>query len=982
MNSCVIIPSYNRLNFSFRCVNSIRKYNSSVDVYVAVESHQYKDYLSNLCKFKNVYVIPLSKKMLGVGYSIHYTSELVVRMGYESFLKTDDDVLFKQDVCNLLAKVSKKTPWVAGWFPVYDFFYKNKVDWYDDCLVKVIFPIASKTFALDSDTFKKVGGWNWKFRYRDDYEAMVRYFVNNKNILLYKDFEVGSLSKRESNGGVADTNATEINNRMKQERKIVDMLNSYGCEIASSKLCDSDNKIKFRLNWVKLSKNKDIVRGNLNKNKIRMNDSIEKKIRKIVVKQRKELKIAVSLPSFNRPLTCLKSVFRFRTFNKDMPILVTTEPDQYEMYKNILYGLNVVVVPLPMKRGGAGYAIRYNLLMLQKLGYRYVIRMDDDVLVQNDPIVMFEYLVKNEYSWIGGYKSIYDLFHKNNSNDIIFESNNYPSQLYGLDLKALEKVGGWDWNLRCLDDVDAVLKLKASGYKIGILRPMKIGLTKKHMEDGGLADSLDFVVNKSRVEVQLDAIKIIQKRFPKTYTTKADGNNPVKFNTTKYKDEVVKKFFKVAKHKFDPSDKEVLEAKKTKSVLDELILSKGQRKHHNDVKKFYGIDERKKIFPSKVKEFPKEVVVERNNRKVVIDSSSESVAFKPMREYNVFCVGAINTGQVELSKALNILGIHTIRKVRNYSEVEKLLKTYDGVCSSKIHKHYKELLKKYPNSKFILTIKPIDEWIVEISKKIELPKSSLRRYYMNHYNEVVEFFESKAPSKLLVLDAESTSKWSKLVNFLDNTKLPKNLAYPMSLNKNRVKGQFKTRENSCKIFGIGLSKTGTHSLQSCLKKLGYAVGHDFRPTEFVTTLMRGQYYNNPFVNNMDGLVHTESSIFFKQWDEAYPNSKFIYTVRPVDEWLNSHKRFQKKILQDTLSMKKQSIYMTSVVFGVNNFNRSRYTQIWERHDREVREYFKNRKKDILIIDLTEDDEDISKKICKFLGAPNKKCFRHLYKTSK
>jgi len=90
--------------------------------------------------------------------------------------------------------------------------------------------------------------------------------------------------------------------------------------------------------------------------------------------------------------------------------------------------------------------------------------------------------------------------------------------------------------------------------------------------------------------------------------------------------------------------------------------------------------------------------------------------------------------------------------------------------------HYKELDKQYPNSKFILNIRPIDKWInsrihhpnyLNIHKKITgLDEEGVIEHWRNQWNEhitsVQEYFKDR-PKDLLVFDIENESH--KLVEF-------------------------------------------------------------------------------------------------------------------------------------------------------------------------------------------------------------------------
>ena len=97
-----------------------------------------------------------------------------------------------------------------------------------------------------------------------------------------------------------------------------------------------------------------------------------------------------------------------------------------------------------------------------------------------------------------------------------------------------------------------------------------------------------------------------------------------------------------------------------------------------------------------------------------------------------------------------------------------------------------------------------------------------------------------------------------------------------------------------KIFGLGLSKTGTTSLAHALDILGYKV----RDCLGITIYRKGQIssIDRTALKNYDALTDTPIPSFYRELDIEFPNSKFILTVRELDAWLNScKKQFNQKL---------------------------------------------------------------------------------------
>lgn len=147
-----------------------------------------------------------------------------------------------------------------------------------------------------------------------------------------------------------------------------------------------------------------------------------------------------------------------------------------------------------------------------------------------------------------------------------------------------------------------------------------------------------------------------------------------------------------------------------------------------------------------------------------------------------------------------------------------------------------------------------------------------------------------------------------------------------------------------KYFGIGLSRTGTTSLYSAFKELGFKCVH----------------YPNPKVVQMldkyDFANDTPIPARFESLDKKFPKSKFIYTVRNIDSWLKSCSEYfsseKAKIIKAKYDFQVKYRIET---YGLVDFDEEIFRMVYEEHDQKVREYFKNRPNDLLIMDVSEGD---------------------------
>ena len=151
-----------------------------------------------------------------------------------------------------------------------------------------------------------------------------------------------------------------------------------------------------------------------------------------------------------------------------------------------------------------------------------------------------------------------------------------------------------------------------------------------------------------------------------------------------------------------------------------------------------------------------------------------------------------------------------------------------------------------------------------------------------------------------------------------------------------------------KVFCIGFHKTGTTSLEMALKKLGYRVTGSFGTKDpDIANKVHDMAY--AMVEQFDAFEDNPWPILYRELDERFPNSKFILTRRPTENWINS----QVKDFATTETPMRRWIYGENA--GCPAGNEETYKARYERHNKEVLEYFADRPDDLLVIDLPNDD---------------------------
>ena len=159
-----------------------------------------------------------------------------------------------------------------------------------------------------------------------------------------------------------------------------------------------------------------------------------------------------------------------------------------------------------------------------------------------------------------------------------------------------------------------------------------------------------------------------------------------------------------------------------------------------------------------------------------------------------------------------------------------------------------------------------------------------------------------------------------------------------------------------KVFGIGLSRTGTVTLTVVLKILGYDAIHAPLPVFLREGLAET-------IKKHDAFTDSEVAYQYKELDELFPNSKFILTIRPIWLWLRSYETF---FLRDD-PIHETWYELMFKLYGSRTFDEEKFRVGYIKHNKEVKEYFKDRPDDLLVIEFGKVDEWIE--ICKFLNKP-------------
>src|SRR5690242_14275153 len=151
--------------------------------------------------------------------------------------------------------------------------------------------------------------------------------------------------------------------------------------------------------------------------------------------------------------------------------------------------------------------------------------------------------------------------------------------------------------------------------------------------------------------------------------------------------------------------------------------------------------------------------------------------------------------------------------------------------------------------------------------------------------------------------------------------------------------------NDSKVFGLGLSRTGTTSLHAAAVILGFPAVH--YPLGLASRWM-GADFSPDAMGPFSAYTDLPVPVYFREFDRACPNSRFILTLRDPARWIDSVERYfgSRPSSEQTL----QRDILRLLCYGVSNFHRQRFLDVYHRHTDQVTDYFCDRPADLLVFD--------------------------------
>ena len=188
----------------------------------------------------------------------------------------------------------------------------------------------------------------------------------------------------------------------------------------------------------------------------------------------------------------------------------------------------------------------------------------------------------------------------------------------------------------------------------------------------------------------------------------------------------------------------------------------------------------------------------------------------------------------------------------------------------------------------------------------------------------------------------------------------------------------KLRKESCQYFNIGLGRTGNRSLAVAVRSLGlttrWGMGSCPKCVEDAKNKFIHSDCNFDVYRTCD-FVTDVAQVHWKRLANVFPESKFVLTIRPMEEWLNSWEKFRKshkKRVSVALSTPLTwGVLRRISLYGGVDFNRDVWRQSYIDHNKNILDYFENSNRLVSVNVFQMADNVLWEKLGGFFGIDNK-----------
>jgi hypothetical protein len=171
-----------------------------------------------------------------------------------------------------------------------------------------------------------------------------------------------------------------------------------------------------------------------------------------------------------------------------------------------------------------------------------------------------------------------------------------------------------------------------------------------------------------------------------------------------------------------------------------------------------------------------------------------------------------------------------------------------------------------------------------------------------------------------------------------------------------------------RVWGIGMHKTGTTSLHWALRGLGLDCAH-WPSAHWARAVWEEMTRDgrSATLERSYAACDLPLTLLYRELDRGYPGSRFVLTERPEDQWLASverhwdraHNEFRAQWDADPFTHRVHRL-----LYGRKSYHAATMLARYRAHNAAVREYFRDRPDDLLIL-----DEPAWGPLCRFLRLP-------------
>ncbi|MDA4133342.1 MAG: galactosyltransferase-related protein, partial [Thaumarchaeota archaeon] len=176
---------------------------------------------------------------------------------------------------------------------------------------------------------------------------------------------------------------------------------------------------------------------------------------------------------------------------------------------------------------------------------------------------------------------------------------------------------------------------------------------------------------------------------------------------------------------------------------------------------------------------------------------------------------------------------------------------------------------------------------------------------------------------------------------------------------------FQIEAIATRVFCIGLHKTATTSLHHAMEILGYDSWHwpSAHSAKIIWRQMNNEGYSRE-LERYDALSDLPIPMLYRKLDRAYPGSKFVFTSRDPEKWLDGllrHYGYKTNKFRSNWDIDPFTHRIHKVLYGTKEFDRDRMLNRFTQHAAGVHEYFKDRPEDFYV------HHNRWEGLCEFLG---------------